>query len=260
MESRLQIHRSIVSNKREPFIELRKPDVPGDLMRVREFMAYRTRARRMAPKERREQILESAVTLITASGNASCTLEQIAAEAGISKPLIYKYFPNREDLLTSLVERELQILRGRGLGSVSRDVPLEEVVWNTLERALSYYTDRGPVLRLLASEPAVAALLRQGNSQILSNTLNFFVSRSVEAYNVPEDVAHIAVAMVTNAPVLTMRYLHSRNIPVERIIDVWGTFVQGGWRSVGDRFGGEPASARPARGSGAKSTRKRNRS
>jgi len=49
-------------------------------------MPVRKRAQRMSPDKRREQIMDSAVTLIVSRGLSSCTLEVVAAEARISKP------------------------------------------------------------------------------------------------------------------------------------------------------------------------------
>jgi AcrR family transcriptional regulator len=62
-------------------------------------MAECKRAKRMSPEQRREQILDSAVDLIVARGLTSCTLEEVAVQARISKPVIYKYFSRLQDLL-----------------------------------------------------------------------------------------------------------------------------------------------------------------
>jgi len=58
----------------------------------------RVRARRMSPAQRREQILDTAVEMIVERGLSHCTLEEVAAQASISKPLIYKYFQRRDEL------------------------------------------------------------------------------------------------------------------------------------------------------------------
>src|SRR6516162_11144501 len=126
-------------------------------------MTPRPRAKRMAPEARREKILDAAVELILAAGHAGCSLEDVARAAHISTPLIYKYFPKREELLKTLLEREFRELRGRGLDSVPRDVPAERVIRATVESALTYYFERGPIIRLLSNDPALAAEARAGN-------------------------------------------------------------------------------------------------
>lgn len=191
----------------------------------------------MAPAERREQLLDTAVRLIVANGHSSCTLEQVATAAGVSTPLIYKYFPRREDLLTAILEREFEELSGRGLDSIPRDVPVERVIRGTVERALHYYYERGPIIRLLATDPAVADLVRERNRSSRMNTTGYFVERMIEHYRVPEDVAVVAVTMVVNAPIHAIPPLRRRGIDADRTIDVWSEFIIGGWKALEARFG-----------------------
>ena len=195
------------------------------------------RAQRLAPEKRRAQILDSAVALIVAAGHAGVTLEQVADAAGISKPLIYKYFPRREDLLKSVMEREFKELSGRGLNTIPRDIPVERVIRGTVERALRYYYERGPIVRLLAAEPAVAAQMRAGNRGSRRSTTDYFVSRFVEAYGVPKDVAVIAVTMVVNAPINSIGALKRRGVGADQTIEVWSEFIIGGWKALEARFG-----------------------
>jgi AcrR family transcriptional regulator len=203
-------------------------------------VARTKRAARMSPQARREQILDSAVALILARGNSNCTLEEVAQQAGISKPLIYKYFPKREDLLKALLEREYAHLRGRGLDDVPRDVPLDTVRRKTVERSLAYYFERGPIIRLLSGDPAVAQIARSRNRGARAMTTDYFVRRSVEAYGVPEDVARIVSTMVVNAPILSVRALKERGIDAKRAAEIWSEFVSGGWRALAEKFAREP--------------------
>ena len=91
-------------------------------------MPKKKRAQRMSPDKRREQIMDSAVALIVSRGLSSCTLEVVAVEARISKPLIYKYFPKLADLFKALVEREYRFLRRRGLDDLPKNAAYDEVI------------------------------------------------------------------------------------------------------------------------------------
>lgn len=197
----------------------------------------RPRARRMSPEARRQAIVNAAVDLILHSGHTACSLEQVAEHAGISRPLIYKYFSRREVLLEAILEQEFEALRGRGLDSFGDKVPIERVIRSTVEQALRYYHERGPILRLLSSDPAVAQLTRIGNRRSRSSTTNFFIDRLQRRYRVPEDVATIAVTMVVNAPIHSMGYLRRQQIDLDRTIDVWTEFILGGWQALRDRYG-----------------------
>jgi len=194
------------------------------------------RARRLAPEQRRAQIVDAAVKLIVSTGHSSVTLEQVAAAAGISKPLIYKYFSRREDLLKAIMDREFADLSGRGLDTIPRNIPIERVIRSTVERALNYYAERGPIVRLLAADPAVAAQMRASNRGSRRSTNDYFVQRFTEVYGVPKDVAIIAVTMVVNAPTVSMASIGRRGISADRTADVWSEFIIGGWKALEARF------------------------
>jgi AcrR family transcriptional regulator len=201
----------------------------------------------MAPDDRRAQILDAAVALILKNGNAGCSLEQVAAAAGISKPLIYKYFARREDLLKALLEREFADLRGRGLDDVPREIAPERAIRGTVERALTYYFERGPIIRLLSAEPEVAELARQGNRASRRSTSDYFVAKFMDAYKVPLDVAQIAVTLVVNAPVGAIPPLKRRGIGAARTIAVWSDFIVGGWKMLAERYGAPVKAKKPAK-------------
>jgi AcrR family transcriptional regulator len=191
----------------------------------------------MAPEERREKILDAAVELVLATGHAGCSLEDVARAAHISTPLIYKYFPKREELLKALLAREFKELRGRGLDSVPRDVPPERIIRATVESALTYYFERGPIVRLLSNDPALSGLARAGNRASRVSTTDYFIRKFMDSYGVPKDVARIAVTMVVNAPILSIPSLKRRDISAERTIAVWSSFIIGGWKALEAEFG-----------------------
>jgi len=198
------------------------------------------RARRLSPEARRQSIVDAAVELILETGHSSCTLEQVAARAGISKALIYKYFPRREELLKALMEREFKALSGRGLDSIPAKVSVEQVIRSTVAQALRYYHDHGPILRLLSSDPDIAELTRNGNRSSRTSTTNYFMKLLMERYQVPKDVALIAVTLVVNAPIQSMTYLRRHEIDIDRTIEVWTEFIIGGWQALQKRYGDQP--------------------
>lgn len=65
----------------------------------------RSPRKRLAPEERRLQLLDVAERLLIDHGSATLTLEGLAAEAGVTQPLLYHYFDGREALLQALILR-----------------------------------------------------------------------------------------------------------------------------------------------------------
>lgn len=66
---------------------------------------------------RRAAILEAARNLFQRYGYRKTTMEEIARDAGITKPTVYAYFDGKKDVLVSLVEWEGSRVLGAGLAS-----------------------------------------------------------------------------------------------------------------------------------------------
>jgi AcrR family transcriptional regulator len=218
-------------------------------------MPAKRRAQRMSPDKRREQILDSAVALIVDRGLSSCTLEAVSVQARISKPLIYKYFLRLEDLLRALVEREYRYLRGQGLNVLPLDVPFEEIIRRSNLRAMEYLYERGPIMRLLASDRSIAGLVKRQDRDERTIIMDYFTKRCMDVYGFPEDVAAVCAAMTVNAPILSARALRRSGVSAQRAAEIWSEFTIGGNNALQAKFGernklvsGRPAAkARPGR-------------
>ena len=60
----------------------------------------------MSAAERRAQILAVTKGLADAEGFHAISLERVAREAGITRPIVYQHFGDLDGLLTALVETE----------------------------------------------------------------------------------------------------------------------------------------------------------
>ena len=207
-------------------------------------MPVKKRAQRMSPDKRREQIMDSAVALIVSRGLSSCTLEVVAAEARISKPLIYKYFPRLADLLKALVAREYRFLRRRGLDNLPKNASYEEVVQLSNLRSLEYLYERGPIMRLLASDRSIAGLAKRQDRDERGFMIDYFTKRCMEVYGFPSDVARVCSIMTVNAPILSARALRSSGIPAHRAAEIWSDLIIGGNNALQVKYGRRKAAAK----------------
>ena len=192
---------------------------------------------RLSAEQRRDQIMDSATTLILQRGLLHCTLEEVAATAGISKALIYRHFSSRDELLVALLEREYSVLRGRGLGAFPPDTPFEHVVRVATLKAFEYLYERGAILRELASDRSTQALLQPHDREERMASTRFFVEKSMRTYGLPPEVAQIIAVITINAPLSAARGLRKFGFSPQVSADVWTEFVLAGWQAVGKRFG-----------------------
>src|SRR3954447_3643410 len=66
--------------------------------------AARPRGGRLPRRERRAQLLESALEVFVAQGYHAAAMDDIADRAGVSKPVFYQHFPGKLDLYLALLD------------------------------------------------------------------------------------------------------------------------------------------------------------
>ncbi|HMG63559.1 MAG TPA: helix-turn-helix domain-containing protein, partial [Streptosporangiaceae bacterium] len=62
----------------------------------------------MTGKERRQQLLDISRRLFAERGLDATSIEEIAAQAGVSKPVVYEHFGSKEGIYAVVVDREVE--------------------------------------------------------------------------------------------------------------------------------------------------------
>ncbi|ESQ00254.1 TetR/AcrR family transcriptional regulator [Streptomyces sp. CHA1] len=115
----------------------------------------RTRRTRMTGAERREQLLDIGRTLFAAKGFEGTSVEEIAAKAGVSKPVVYEHFGGKEGLYAVVVDREMRQLLDMVTSALTAGHPrelLEQAAFALLDY-IDAYTDG---FRILVRDSPVA--------------------------------------------------------------------------------------------------------
>jgi AcrR family transcriptional regulator len=76
----------------------------------------------------RERILAAAERCIDRHGIRKTTMDDVASEVGLSRPSVYRYFADRDDLLIELITRHSRALIDRAHKSISRQSSLRDQV------------------------------------------------------------------------------------------------------------------------------------
>lgn len=66
----------------------------------------RTYAPRMPPEERREQLLDAVLKIIVEQGVHKVSMDTVAREVGVTRPVVYGVFKDTDDLLNASLDRE----------------------------------------------------------------------------------------------------------------------------------------------------------
>ncbi len=89
---------------------------------------------RLTAAARRAQLIEVGRSTFAERGYEATTVEEIAARAKVSKPILYNHFGGKEGLYAVVVDREVEYLLGRFTKAVSTGTPRER-----LEQAVLTY-------------------------------------------------------------------------------------------------------------------------
>ena len=96
----------------------------------------RRRAAHLGPERRRPMILDAALEVFSERGYAGTTMQSVADAAGVTKPVVYDSFANRDELLLALLGREEQHL----VISIVAALPTDPTVGTPAEHVLEGVT------------------------------------------------------------------------------------------------------------------------
>ncbi|MDT7576744.1 MAG: hypothetical protein QOH17_3077, partial [Pseudonocardiales bacterium] len=109
---------------------------------------------RMSGKARREQLLDVGRSLFAEKGFEATSIEEIAARANVSKPVVYEHFGGKEGLYAVVVDREIQALLGR-IDSALTSGHARELVEQAALALLTYIEDETDGFRVLTRDAPV---------------------------------------------------------------------------------------------------------
>jgi AcrR family transcriptional regulator len=149
-------------------------------------------APRLPPEQRREQLLDAALSVIVEQGYEGISIEAVARSAGVTRPVVYDHFPNLVELLQTLIAREEQ----RSLAQLAEAVPElgydedpVEALVGGVRRFLEAVRERPTTWRLillpLEGTPSIVRDNVDGNRSRILKRIERFVAWSVERGDLP---------------------------------------------------------------------------
>jgi AcrR family transcriptional regulator len=108
---------------------------------------------RLKAPERRARILEAAEQAFAARGYHSTSMDDIAAAAGITKPVLYDHFSSKLDLYTRLTEAIRDELTERGAAAMAADAPPAQRIRTGVEAFFAFVEERPAAARVLLFTP-----------------------------------------------------------------------------------------------------------
>jgi AcrR family transcriptional regulator len=91
-----------------------------------------TKSRRMPRAVREQQMLDAAVRTFARRGYRNASMDDIAEQAGVSKPLVYLYLNSKEELFEACIRREAAALVAAIRAAVEHDASADRRLWSGL--------------------------------------------------------------------------------------------------------------------------------
>ncbi|MGW2897962.1 TetR/AcrR family transcriptional regulator [Streptomyces sp. NPDC001212] len=136
--------------------------------------------RRMGVEERRQQLIAVALELFSRRSPDEVSIDEIASAAGISRPLVYHYFPGKLSLYEAALKRASDDLAGRF--AEPHEGPLGARLLRVMRRFFDFVDEHGP---------GFSALMR-GGPAVGSSTTNALID-SVRQAAYDQILSHLGV-------------------------------------------------------------------
>lgn len=101
----------------------------------------RRRAPHLGPERRRPLILDAALEVFATNGYPGTTMQSVADAAGVTKPVVYDCFANRDELLLALLAREEQHLVVTIVAALPADPSVGTPEEHVLEGLTAFFTE-----------------------------------------------------------------------------------------------------------------------
>jgi AcrR family transcriptional regulator len=108
--------------------------------------------RRMRAPERRKQLLLVARKVFSRRGYHTVTMDAVAREAGVTKPILYDHFPSKRELYLALLEEDLQSLGDRLSDALESSPGNRERIRASFQAYFDFVDDHAEGFRLLMQE------------------------------------------------------------------------------------------------------------
>jgi AcrR family transcriptional regulator len=128
----------------------------------------------MSTDARRQQLLDSGVALLKDRPHTEVSIEEIAEAAGVSKGLLYHYFPTKSDFIVAALERGQRELAERL--APDRSLPPVQRLDASLDAFLDYVEEHPAAFASVfrggeSEDPAVTAAVEAGRSAQLTTLM-----------------------------------------------------------------------------------------
>ena len=128
---------------------------------------------RLSPEDRQQQLLRVTSEIIAADGVDNVRIPYVAAAAGITRPVVYKFFPNRHELIKGVLEdfRDELARRAPDILDTGDDADIASIARGFIDAACDTIEAKGSggwqLLRSVGLEQEITTISRDFRRQLV---------------------------------------------------------------------------------------------
>jgi AcrR family transcriptional regulator len=149
--------------------------------------------------DRRDTLLDATAELLASGDAEAVSMEAVAERAGVSRPLVYKHFANRRELLAAVYRRESSLLHVELSTAVQAARGLEEMFRALIRGSLRAQATRGATFAALRAAGGRDSAMRDERRRRDRITVSYFARQASRELALDEDEARRAVAILLGA-------------------------------------------------------------
>ncbi|MEH0443537.1 MULTISPECIES: TetR/AcrR family transcriptional regulator [unclassified Streptomyces] len=172
--------------------------------------------RRMGVEERRQQLIGVALDLFAQRSPDDVSIDEIAAAAGISRPLVYHYFPGKLSLYEAALKRASEDLAERF--TEPHEGPLGARLLRVMHRFFDFVDAHGPGFSaLMRGGPAVGSSTTNALVDSVRQIAYEQILSHLEVTDPPARLELVVRSWISLAESTALIWLDGRRIPREEL-------------------------------------------
>ena len=187
----------------------------------------------MRAPERRAQLLEVARKVFGNSGFHGVSMEEVAKEAGITKPILYDHFSSKKDLYLALLDEDLADLLDKVREALDSPVGNRERIRRSFQAYFDFVDEQADGFRLMMQESVGAEKdfrerVERMRDAAVAEVANL-IERESEGRLDREHAEVVALALIGMVETAAQR---DPGAPKERRAEAVDTLVRLAWRGI----------------------------
>lgn len=147
-------------------------------------VASQPRARRLSYADRHEHLLDVAFELLEAGGSEAARMDALARAAGVTRPVVYEHFANREALLVALIEQHGRRLYWEVAAADAASGDFETDLRSSVRAYVAGVKRRGAGLRSVMSSIGVSPTVERARSRVWDVAIDNWAARYQRGFEI----------------------------------------------------------------------------